>query len=346
MASYFISKATLKNKEVRYRAVITESGKNIKSKTFRRRADAKAWGNRFVLAREEQVATGEKSCNVTFSELTSEYLAAWTGKDHDRVRMALAWEKIFRDTLLSDITPELIREQLKPQKANAPATYNRHRAVLASIFKFAIEQNQDDENDKVYLKLNPCNEIKSLTENNKRVRYLSDEEKPRLLKAAKAIGGKFYLAVLIALGSGMRKGELLGLRWGDIDFDRNLAILHDTKNGSDRHTPIPDVVMELVKPYRQIGNALIFPSTIDPDIAFDFRKQWERALREANITDFRWHDLRHDTASTLARDGHSLLQIAEVLGHKSIISTQRYAHVDANCKSKILNETMGKSLGM
>ena len=96
MASYFISKTTLKNKEVRYRAVITESGKNIKSKTFRRRTDAKAWGTRFVLAREEQTATGELPCTVTFSTLVEEYLQAWTGKDHDRVRMVLVWENIFK----------------------------------------------------------------------------------------------------------------------------------------------------------------------------------------------------------------------------------------------------------
>jgi len=343
MASYFISKATLKNKEVRYRTVITESGKNVKSKTFRRRTDAKTWGTRFVLAREEQTATGELPCNVTFSQLAEEYIKAWEGKDHDRARMVLAWEDIFKDILLSDISPELIRKKLKPKKDRAPATYNRHKAVLASLFKFAIAQHQDDENSHVYISNNPCREIQSLTENNKRIRFLSKEEKSRLIKAAKIIGGKFYLCIFMALTTGMRKGELINLNWSDIDFEKGLAILSDTKNGSERHTPIPNITMDMLKQHREIGNGLIFPSTVNPSKPFDFRKKWIACLKEADITNFRWHDMRHDTASTLARDGKSLKEIAEILGHKSLASTDRYTHLCTEHKSQLLNDTMNKA---
>ena len=346
MASYFISKTTLKNKEVRYRAVITESGKNIKSKTFRRRTDAKAWGTRFVLAREEQTATGELPCTVTFSTLVEEYLQAWTGKDHDRVRMVLIWEDIFKDILLSDITPELIRKSLKPKRDRAPATFNRHKAVLASLFKFAIAQHQDDENDQIYICKNPCSEIQTLTENNKRIRFLTKEEKPRLIEAAKTIGGKFYLCVFMALTTGMRKGELINLSWSDIDFEKGLAILSDTKNGSERHTPIPNVAMDILMQYRKIGNGLIFPSTANSSKPFDFRKKWLACLKDANITDFRWHDMRHDTASTLARDGKSLKEIAEILGHKSLVSTDRYTHLCTEHKSQLLNDTMNKAFNL
>ena len=104
MASHFITKAKLKSGELRYRAVITESGRNIKSKTFRRRADAKTWAIRFILEQEKLEATGEKLCNVTFSKLCHEYLTCWKGKNHDRPRMVLVWGKILSDTLLSDIT--------------------------------------------------------------------------------------------------------------------------------------------------------------------------------------------------------------------------------------------------
>ena len=343
MTSYFISKAVLKSKEVRYRAVITESGKNIKSKTFRRRADAKAWGTRFVLAREELAATGEQPCNVKFSELCDEYVTAWTGKDHDRVRLVLWWENIFKGTLLSEITPDLIREKLKPKKAKAPATYNRHKVVLASLLKFAISQNEDSDSSRVYISKNPCDNVSALTEDNKRVRYLSKEEKPRLLESAKAIDGKFYLAVMLALTTGMRKGELINLRWSDIDFEEGLAILSDTKNGSVRHTPIPEVTMEIVRQYREIGNGLLFPSTIDLDKPFDYRKKWAACLKAANIKDFRWHDMRHDTASTLARDGKTLKEIAEILGHKSLASTDRYTHLCTEYKSQLLNDTMNKA---
>ena len=345
MASFFISKTVLQNKENRFRAVITQHGRNIKSKTFRRKTDAKVWGSRLVIQLEEHEATGNQPCNVTFNQLCCEYLADWTGKDTHRIRLVSWWNGHFKYLLLSDITPQHIRDILKLKKSSSPATRNRYKAGISALLKFAIRQAQDDENQNVYITKNPCDEIQTLTENNQRVRFLSDEEKSRLLKSAKAIGGKFYLKVLMALTTGMRKGELEQLRWLDIDFDRGLAILHDTKNGLARHSPIPDVIMDLIKEHREVGNGLLFPSEIVPDTPFDYRKQWARCLKDANITDFRWHDMRHDVASTLARDGRTLKEIGDILGHKSLASTNRYAHLSTEHKSAVLNDTMAKSLG-
>ncbi|MDG1950149.1 MAG: hypothetical protein P8J32_05055, partial [bacterium] len=112
------------------------------------------------------------------------------------------------DKLLSEITPEVIREHLKPKKSKAPATYNKHLAVISAVLDFATIQQEDDDITEQYIKNNPCKEVRSLKVDNKRVRYLSDEEKPRLIQAARDIGGKFYLKVLMALTTGMRKGEL------------------------------------------------------------------------------------------------------------------------------------------
>ncbi len=241
---------------------------------------------------------------------------------------------------------EVIREHLKPKKSKAPATYNKHLAVISAVLDFATIQQEDDDITEQYIKNNPCKEVRSLKVDNKRVRYLSDEEKPRLLQAARNIGGKFYLKVLMALTTGMRKGELDKLRWNDIDFDRGLAMLHETKNGSIRYTPIPEVTMEEVKKYREVGDTLIFQSTVDPDKAFDFRKQWLACLKSVQIENFRWHDMRHDTASTLARDGKTLKEIAEILGHKSLASTDRYTHLCTEHKSQLLNDTMNKSISL
>ena len=344
MASHFITKAKLKSGELRYRAVITESGRNIKSKTFRRRTDAKAWSIRFILEREELEATGQKTCNVTFSELCHEYINAWTGRDHDRVRMVLVWETTFRDRLLSDITQEIIRKHLKPKKQQAPSTYNKHRNLLIALFKFAIEQHNDDENPRNYVGRNPASDIPALPADNKRVRYLSDQEKPKLLKACKAIGGKFYLCVLMALTTGMRKGELMSLRWSDIDFDRGLAMLELTKNGSRRHTPIPDIILDKLREVRGIGKGLVFPAPHDSTVPITYTRQWHAVLKASGIQDFRWHDMRHDVASTLARDGKTLKEIAEILGHKSLASTDRYTHLCTEHKCRVLNDTMSKTI--
>jgi integrase len=244
--------------------------------------------------------------------------------------------------LLPEITPDLIREKIKDKKSLAPATYNRHLAVLSSIMDFATRQQEDDAVTDQYINENPCKKVRSLQLDNKIVRYLSDDEKPRLIRAAQEIGGKFYLKVLMALTTGMRKGELDQLRWCDIDYERGLALLHDTKNGEARHTPIPDVTMAEILKYRENCNGLVFPSPTKPNKPFDYRKKWASCLKAANIEVFRWHDLRHDTASTLARDGRTLKEIAEILGHKSLISTDRYAHLCTEHKSQLLNDTMNK----
>jgi integrase len=270
----------------------------------------------------------------------------WTGKDHDRARLVLWWEKRLGKYLLSDITPELIRDTLKPKRAQAPATYNKHLAVLSAILDYATLQQEDDSVLEQYIDDNPCKRVRSLKVDNKIVRYLSDEEKPRLLKAAKAIGGKFYLKVLMALTTGMRKGELDWLRWQDIDFDKGLALLADTKNGTPRHTPIPTIILDELKKHREIGNGLLFPSSTDPNKPFDYRKQWANCLKAANIKNFRWHDMRHDTASTLARDGRTMKEIAEILGHKSLASTDRYTHLSTAHKSQVLNDTMSKAINL
>jgi integrase len=342
MLNFHIRKITLKNSDIRYRTIFTKSGKALKTKTFRRKSDARLWGNRLVLEYQEYEAKGLSPCTVTFSTLADEYMTWWAGKDHDRARLVLWWENQLRDTLLSEITPELIRELLKVKKSKAAATYNKHLAVLSSILDYATLQQEESDISEQYINRNPCKEVRSLKVNNKRVRYLSDDEKPRLLKAAKTIGGKFYLKVLMALTTGMRKGELEKLHWGDIDYERGLALLSDTKNGTSRHTPVPDVIMGEIKKYREIGNGLLFPSTTNPETPFDYKKQWANCLKVADIQNFRWHDMRHDTASTLARDGRTLKEIAEILGHKSLASTDRYTHLCTEHKSEVLNDTMSK----
>jgi integrase len=346
MLNFHIIKVDLKSGETRYRTILTKSGKGIKTKTFRRKQDARIWGNRAVLESQEHVAKGIKPCTIKFSRLADEYMRCWTGKDHDRIRLVLWWEKRLDKYLLSDITPELIRDTLKPKRSQAPATYNKHLAVLSAILDYATLLQEDDSILEQYIDDNPCKRVRSLKVDNKIVRYLSDEEKPRLLKAAKAIGGKFYLKVLMALTTGMRKGELDQLRCHDIDFDKGLALLADTKNGMPRHTPIPSVIMSELKKHREIGNGLLFPSSTDPNKPFDFRKQWANCLKAANIKNFRWHDMRHDTASTLARDGRTLKEIAEILGHKSLASTDRYTHLSTAHKSQVLNDTMAKSISL
>jgi integrase len=345
MASYFITKKVLKSKQIRYTATITHKSRNYRTKTFRLKQDAKEWACRFITDVDKLAAAGKRPCDITFSQLADEYLANWTGKDTSRVQAVEKFSVHFGDIRIDKITTDDCRELLRKWDAPdeyAPATYNKYRAILSAIFKFSCEQNE--ESARTYISDNPVKTIRNKRLDNQRVRFLSDDEKQRLVGACKEIGGKFYLYFLIALSCGMRKGKVSYLRWIDVDFSRGLLMIGKDKNGYPIHTPLPEAVMMIMASYREVGSGFIFPSTTNLASPFDFKKKWNRARKMAEIENFKWHDLRHDTASTLARDGRTLLEIAEILGHKSLQSTKRYAHLSTGHKSRILSETMERSL--
>lgn len=170
-----------------------------------------------------------------------------------------------------------------------------------------------------------------------RVRYLDEDERKRLLDACKASDNdKLYPIVVFALSTGARKGEILGLTLEDIDLDRGAAILRDTKNGETRPAPIVNHLMDLLKDhivdiqtfYDGLGSnpsaRWLFPRR-DGQAPIDIRNAWENARDSAGIKDFRFHDLRHTTASYLAMNGANPLEIAEVLGHKTFQMVKRYS---------------------
>jgi integrase len=144
------------------------------------------------------------------------------------------------------------------------------------------------------------------------------------------------LLVLIAITTGARRGELLGLRWNDIDFERQTAYVKTSKNGQPKVLPLTDTVVKELTRFRQQDSSLIFNSEIKLDKAFHFNKQWKKALVEAKVEDFTFHCLRHTCASYLAQSGASLLEIADVLGHKQISVTKRYAHLCIDHKERLI----------
>jgi integrase len=184
--------------------------------------------------------------------------------------------------------------------------------------------------------------IPSKPENNTKVRYLSNNERNSLFDACKnSTWDRLYLLVLMAVITGARRSELLGLKWSDLDFDINIAYIGNSKNGQPRALPLTKEVINELSKYIQVSHSLIFCSSVDVNKSFCFTKSWNRALKQANIQDFRFHDLRHTTASYLAQSGASLLEIAEVLGHKQIQVTKRYAHLCISHKTKLINRVLG-----
>ena len=172
--------------------------------------------------------------------------------------------------------------------------------------------------------------MRRLREPRGRVRYLTDEERMRLLQACQASSNRaLYPLVVLALATGARKMELLRLTWRDIDLRRAQIALEQTKNRERRALPLTGLALEEVArlaKVRRLDTALLFPRA-DGRQPIDIRYAWAQALHAAGITDCRFHDLRHSCASYLAMSGASLVEIAAVLGHKTLQMVQRYAHL-------------------
>jgi len=151
---------------------------------------------------------------------------------------------------------------------------------------------------------------------------------PRASAAQTSRNNRLYPLVVVALATGARESELLGLRWQDIDLGGGKAIVQKSKNGERRALAITGPAVEVLASLgkvRRIGADLVF--AIGRGQATFPRKAWEAALRQAELDDFRFHDLRHAFASYLAMSGASLAELTEALGHKTLAMVKRYAHL-------------------
>jgi integrase len=169
--------------------------------------------------------------------------------------------------------------------------------------------------------------VQKIAVHNERVRFLDDDELPRLLDAV-APHEDLNLFVLLALGTGARAGELLSLTWQQIDMKSRSIRLTKTKNGDMRTLPIPAQALPLLAArVRRLDTPLVFPSRKDPRKPIVLRRAWLEALQAAGIENFKVHDLRHSAASYLVQGGASLLAVAELLGHRDLKITRRYSHL-------------------
>jgi integrase len=239
--------------------------------------------------------------------------------------------------VLADVTPARIgaaRDSLATTLG--PATVVRYLAVLGHLLSVAATDWQ-------WLEDNPMRKVRKPSEPRGRVRFLSDEERKRLLSACRESDNPvLYPAVVLALSTGMRKGELRGLTWADVDMRGRRITPHETKNNERRMVSLVGHAMEAVRAIpRRIDTPLRFPGP-NKHKSMDLRAPWEAALKRAGISDFRWHDLRHSTASYLAMNGASL---AEVLGHKTLAMVKRYSHLSEAHTSGVVERMTAQIFG-
>ena len=326
------------NGKKRFQVIIRLKGHPTETETFTRLTDAKKWAQHIEAAiREGRHFKTSEAKKHTLGDMIELYIERFHPPAYKKAQLQW-WKKRLGSKLLCDITPamiangrdELLRGVTKRGTQRSPSTTVRYIAALSHVFTVGIKEFG-------WVESSPISKIIKPREPTGRVRFLSDEERERLLNACKASDNPFlYIVVVLAISSGMRLSELMNLTWQQVDLQRKQIILEKTKNKTCRTIPLASLALNLLVQHlqdRQLQNNLLFPGKVAGK-PMDLRKAWISALKEAGIQNFTFHCLRHSAASYMAMSGCSLVEIGILLGHKRLEVTKRYAHLSQKHLSK------------
>ncbi|HEX8073219.1 MAG TPA: site-specific integrase [Pyrinomonadaceae bacterium] len=249
----------------------------------------------------------------------------------------------FRGQTLAEVSPLMIERYKRDRSENithlggrvSAGTINNELALLSRIFSMALDNG--------LVAFNPCSRVRRLRATNERMRYLTREEETRLFEHL-PMSGPVRGIVEVALGTGMRRGEIISLSWAQVDFARGVLRVTNTKTGRDREVPMNSRVRTvLLAAQAHRVNELVFPGPRRRVISCcALRVPFLAACRAAGIVGLRFHDLRHTAATRMAEAGVSAFDIRDVLGHANIAMTQRYAHATPEGKRRAVEALAGK----
>jgi excisionase family DNA binding protein len=333
-----------KNKEVKFYIDYQIDGRRARKvlKGISTRAEAvKALNSDVSAALSGKYPWKASNLRMTFLEMADLFLEKYSKvnkkgwKKSDRVYLKKL-KAFFGRKKLADITAQMI-EEYKPKRLSEglkKSSVNRELSCLRKIFNVAIAWG--------YASENPVKKVKFFSESGcLRERVLTEDEEGKLLDACPS-----YLKqiVIFALHTGMRRGEILNLKWQNVDFDKREIKITESKSGKGRVIPVNPVLFALLVGLKsQDGNTeYVFtnPETGKPFI--DIKKSFTSACTKAEIDDLKFHDLRHTFASRLVKKGVDLATTRELLGHSSITTTQRYLHSQVKEKIAAVNCLAGQ----
>lgn len=243
-------------------------------------------------------------------------------------------KRFFKSETLQTIGPEKVERYKAKRKADpvdrrrtkkktkkqdeprlvSPSTINRELACLKTMFNKAAEWGR--------IEKSPLQAVKKFKENNIKERILNDAESRRLVECASS---SIRPVLIVALNTGMRRSEILSLRWQDVDFIKGFVLVEESKSGKARKVPMNSIVFETLKAMPQNSEYVFFnPGTNDR--FKDIKRAFHLACDRAKIKGIRLHDLRHTAASKMIEAGIDLVTVSEILGHSSIQMTMRYVH--------------------
>jgi len=323
-----------KNREVRFYIDFQYDGQRMREvvKGARRRVEAvKALYSRVSDALRGKYNLPKEKPKLTFNEMADLYLEKYSKpnkkswKTSDTVHLSVL-KPFFGSHKLSEITPLMIEEYRSQRLSDGlkKCSINREVSCLRKIFNVAINW--------CYASENPVKKIKFFSEKeNLRERVLSEAEEPKLFEACST---SLKPILLVALHTGMRKGEIFKMKWVDVDLSKPEIRIPESKGGKMRTLPINSILYHTLYQLKQVNGSHehVFPNPDTGKPYTDIKRSFHSACKRARIKNLRFHDLRHTFASRLVRKGVDLVIIKELMGHASIVTTQRYLHSQAKEK--------------
>jgi integrase len=317
-----------------WKAYVNVKGFDRVSQRFFTEKEARAWAEPLERKLREQKDGGvvENIATLSLADLAKEYLddpETKLQKAHaDRCRQVAWWVNRCGSERVMGFNVTKVRacrNQLLVGRANGTA--NRYLAAMRAAWNWGRNAGLVPPDQRWPTGL-------MLSEPKGRTRYLDDIEIEKVLKAAAPHGPTVRATVLVSIACGMRKGELLRLKWADVDFDAQCITILLSKNGEARSVHLPPSAAAALRALKQSTvvalDAWVFITETGEPVEqgwLDYR--WKQIRTEAGLQNFRWHDLRHSCASILAQGGASLVEIGAVLGHKSPAMTHKYSHLVA-----------------
>jgi integrase len=256
--------------------------------------------------------------------------------ENDRCRLEANLKPFFGKFKLNDISPRHI-EKYRAERLEAgvtKTTVNRELALMKKMFNLAIDWELTNSN--------PVKKIKFFSEkDNQKERILTKKEEDTLLK----ICPEYLRSILIvALHTGMRKSEILNLRWSQVDLKKKLIKVENTKSGKSRFININSELSCLLPSLKKKNKEreFVFTNPVTGKPFVDLKRAFKTACEEAGISGLRFHDLRHTFASRLVENGVDLITVKDLLGHSTVKMTERYTHPNQNLKKDAVEALVRK----
>jgi integrase len=317
--------ATYRKRNGKWQAIVRHKTIGTTSLSFHTKQAAIKW----VISVEEQLEAGTfgtlKPTHTTLGELLQRYAREVTPVKRGATTELRRLHRLIRDPLSSlrvgQLTSQAIAAFRDRRLLDGRRTCHYDLILIRHCLKIAMNEWG------LMLSSNPVDKVKMPPSSPARKRRLEDGEFERLEEAAKQTKNPHTWPVIVfAIETGMRRGEILGLRWEHVDLDRRIAYLPLTKNGSSREVPLSVKAAEVLSRQRQ-RNDTTSPFPVTPN---GFRLAWDRLRSRAGLVDLRFHDLRHEAISRFFELGLNIPEVAVISGHKDPKMLFRYTHLRAD----------------